>query len=124
MEKRIQQLISRISLSVLGTRFHLRFQRDVLNVSGRYFLQVMYTARCTVTDELQAWQGRKWYLSEFMTDDEIVKTAWCAFDAAIKHETMEGFKVDGKVLFNPHVNFEELLTVSHKEVTRSKETNA
>jgi hypothetical protein len=54
-----------------------------------------------------------------MTDDEVVKTAYVAFEAAVKHEILEGFKVDGKILFNPHVNFEALLTVSDKEVFRS-----
>lgn len=53
-----------------------------------------------------------------MTADEIVKTVYAAFEAAIKHEVMEGFKVDGIVLFNPHVDFEELLKISHKEIQR------
>ena len=55
-----------------------------------------------------------------MTDDEIIKTCYAAFDACVKHEIMEGFKVDGKMLFNPHINFEALLTISDKEITRSQ----
>jgi hypothetical protein len=31
---------------------------------------------------------------------------------------MEGFKVDNIILFNPHINFEELLKISDKEITR------
>jgi hypothetical protein len=54
-----------------------------------------------------------------MTDDEIIKTSYGAFKAAVEHEVMEGFKVDGIILFNPHVNFEELLKISHKEIKRS-----
>lgn len=54
-----------------------------------------------------------------MTDDEVVKTAYCAFEAAVKHEVMEGFKVDGKILFNPHMNFEALLSISDKEIYRA-----
>lgn len=53
-----------------------------------------------------------------MTEDEVVKTAWCAFETAVKHEVMEAFKVDNIRLFNPHVNFEELLKVSNREVKR------
>lgn len=41
-------------------------------------------------------------------------------EKAVIHEVMEGFTVDGKVLFNPHVNFEELLTISDREVTRAQ----
>lgn len=54
-----------------------------------------------------------------MTNDEIIKTAYCAAEAAVKHEIMEGFKVDGVILFNPHVDFEELLKISHLEVKRT-----
>lgn len=53
-----------------------------------------------------------------MTNDEIAKTAYVAFESAIKHEIMEGFKVDGIILFNPHVNFEALLGVSDQEIRR------
>lgn len=85
---------------------------------GRIFLQVIYKAPCTKTGDINEWSGRKYYLSDYMTDDEIVKTAYVAFESAIKHEIMEGFKVDGIILFNPHINFEELLKISHKEVKR------
>jgi hypothetical protein len=53
-----------------------------------------------------------------MSDDEIVKTCFTALEQAIKHEVMEGFKVDGIVLFNPHVNYTELLKISNREITR------
>lgn len=66
------------------------------------------------------WFGRKWYLSEFMTDDEIVKTAYSAFRQALEHEVMEGFKVDDKPLFNPHLDFEALLEISDHEVIRDE----
>ena len=106
-------------MSVFGTEFILRVEKDIIS-QGRIFLQVCYSAPCTKTGIEDTWKGRKWYLSEFMTDDEIVKTAWCAFEAAVKHEVMEGFKVDGIVLFNPHINFEELLKVSGREVRREQ----
>jgi hypothetical protein len=53
-----------------------------------------------------------------MPADEIMKTAYGAFKMAVEHEAMEAFKVDGIILFNPHINFEELLKVSHKEIKR------
>lgn len=119
----MEQLLSRISMSCLGTDFELLFEKDQKDpVNGRNYLQVRYKSPCTKTGELLPWKGRKWYLSEYMTSDEIVKTAYCAFEAAVKHEIMEGFKVDGKILFNPHVNFEELLLIFDKEVQREKQT--
>lgn len=121
--QRIKNLISRIQARLLGFDFSFIVQCDQIHNSGRYYIQCRYFAPCTHTGESQVWKGRKWYLSEFMTDDEIVKTAWCAFEAAVKHEVMEGFKVDGKILFNPHVSFEALLAISHLEVKREEVTH-
>lgn len=42
---------------------------------------------------------------------EKVKTAYSAFKTVVEHEAMEAFKVDGIKLFNPHVDFEELLKI-------------
>ncbi len=121
MLQKANDICSRITMRVLNTEFYLRVERDNKEEylsNGRVFLQVVYFAPCTKTKEFKEWHGRKWYLSEHMTEDEVVKTAWCALEAAVKHETMEGFKVDGIILFNPHINFEALLRVSHEEVKR------
>ena len=115
----VLEIVSRISMTCLGCTMKLRVERDIVhNKSGRIFLQVVYEAPCTKTGEYQTFKGRKWYLSEFMTDDEVIKTAYSAFEACVKHEVMEGFKVDGIILFNPHINYEELLKISHHEITR------
>jgi len=85
---------------------------------GRLYLQFSYKAPCTKTSIVSDWKGRKWYLSSHMTEDEVIKTAYAAFQACINHEIMEGFKVDNIILFNPHVSYKELLKVSHKEIKR------
>ena len=121
MIEKVKQIVGRISMSCFGSEFKLRVDYDNefnLNNRARVFIQVAYDAPCTKTGENKEWHGRKWYLSKHMTDDEIVKTAYVAFESCIKHEVMEGFKVDGIVLFNPHVNFEELLQVSNREISR------
>lgn len=110
-------LLMRVEAKCLGKEFAYRIANDQKG-GDRLFLQVMYSAPCTKGGEVDLWKGRKWYLSEHMTDDEIIKTAYAAFEAAVKHEIMEGFKVDGKILFNPHVNFEELLKISDREIKR------
>lgn len=116
--KEIRELLSRIKLQCLGKEFTVRCEVDNKFDAGRIFLQVCYNANCNKTGEEQEWHGRKFYLSDYMTDDEIVKTTYVAFESVVKHEIMEGFTVDGIVLFNPHINFEELLKISHKEITR------
>lgn len=122
---RVNAIIDRLTLSALGIPFVVMADRDIIfKEKGRIFLQVLYHSPCTKTGEKKVWKGRKWYLSQYMTDDEIVKTAYCAFKAAVEHEIMEGFKVDGKILFNPHINFEELLAISDLEVRREEKIQA
>lgn len=111
----IQFLVNRITVSCLEKQFSILVRRDV-KYGERIFLQVMYSAKCNKTGEPNIWKGRKYYLSSYMTDDEIIKTAYTAFKQTIEHEIMEGFKVDGKILFNPHVSYEALLSVSNSEV--------
>ena len=118
MLKRVKAITERITMSCLGVEHKLRVEHDNEFENGRVFLQVVYSAPCTKTGNNEEWKGRKWYLSKHMTDDEIVKTAYVAFESCVKHEIMENFKMDGVILFNPHVSFEELLKVSHKEVAR------
>lgn len=115
----VQKLTSRISLNVFDTTFKILVQEDKKG-GQRVYIQLEYDARCAKTQKIATYRGRKWYLSEHMTNDEIVKTVYAAFEMAVKHEILEGFTVDNIPLFNPHVDFEELLKVSHKEVTREQ----
>lgn len=127
MLDRTKKLLSRVKCSILGKTFHLivAYDKSYMLIgsgnakAGRVYIQLSYKAPCTKGQAKDEWKGRKWYLSQYMTDDEIIKTVYSAFEACVKHEIMEGFTVDGKVLFNPHINFEELLKISHKEITRS-----
>jgi hypothetical protein len=120
----VVRLIRRISFNLFGQSkiFHIALRFDQVykhpKKGGRMYLQVEYFAPCTKTGKSQWWRGRKWYLSEFMTRDEVVKTAYAAFKAVIEHEIMESFKVDDKIVFNPHTPYTELMKVSQKEVKR------
>ncbi len=117
--EKVKGIVARISAKVLGVEFKIRVERDQKHPKdGRVFLQYFYVAPCTRTGEIKEWSCRKWYLSEYMTDDEIVKTAFGALKAAMEHEVMESFQIDGKNPFNPHVHFTTLLSVTDKEVTR------
>lgn len=104
---------------MFGTKFSVRVEPDNKNRNGRILIQIVYDAPCTKTGIISEWHGRKWYLSDHMTEDEVVKTCYAAYEAAVKHEIMESFKADGKVLFNPHTDFNKLLEISDYEVRRS-----
>lgn len=126
MKQRVQQLLNRVKLTCLEKTFNILIKYDdkfttyvpTDNHFGRIYIQLEYNSACNKDGDNDYWKGRKWYLSKHMTDDEIIKTCYAAFEACVKHEIMEGFKVDGKMLFNPHINFEALLSISDKEITR------
>lgn len=122
MLEKVKALLSRVSLSMFGMDFTIRIEYDneyTKDNIGRVFIQIQYKAICNKTGQLETWSGGKHYLSQYMTDDEIIKKAYAAFESSVKHEILEGFKVDNVTLFNPHVNFEELLKISHLEVGRT-----
>lgn len=117
MLDKVRNITKRIKLQCLGVHFDVRTDYDVKG-GDRVFIQILYRSPCTETGQSELWKGRKYYLSEFMTDDEIVKTVYVAFEQAVKHEVMEGFTIDNKILFNPHINFEALLEVSDRTIKR------
>lgn len=115
---RVIELVSRVSTNLFSTKFEYIVSQD-LKGGKRVFIQIMYTTKCTKEGADTTWKGRKWYLSEHMTDDEVIKTCFVAFKSAVEHEIMEAFKVDDIILFNPHVSYEALLRVSNEEIRRS-----
>lgn len=56
------------------------------------------------------WRGRKWRLSEHMTETEVVKTALLAVLNAQQHETLERFTYCGATIFDPHISVDALLS--------------
>ena len=118
--ERVKLLVSPIKANCLEKDIFFRVEHDCKNESGRIFIQCIYTTPCTVTGELKEWHGRKWYLSDYMTEDEIIKTCYAAYKATVEHEIMEGFTYNGLRLFNPHVSYEALLSISGQEVYRKQ----
>lgn len=56
----------------------------------------------------ERWKGRKWYVSNFMTDPEIVNTAFLAVMTAEEHETRESFLFDDAAIYGPHLSLEAM----------------
>lgn len=125
---RVNNLLLKITSDVMGVKLRVHADYDkkaiqhlkLYDIEPRVYLQVVYKSPCSKTKKLETWKGRKHYLSDYMTDDEVVKTAYTAVKMAVEHEIMEGFKFDGKLIFNPHTPYTELMTISDKEVVREK----
>lgn len=90
-----------------------RFVLANISMSMSYYLQVEFTC------DGEVWRGRKWLLSQHMTEGEVVQTALMACLAAEENEAREAFSYKGKALFGPHIGVEALLSVADEVVVRS-----
>ena len=88
--------------------YHLICARDRKDPEGRVFIQVACWRKDTVTGEMGMGKGGKSYLSEHMTDSEIVRRAFGLFMAYEEHECREFFKWRGRRVFGPHIAVEAL----------------
>lgn len=126
MIEEIKSLVERIELEIFGKKLNILVKYDELytryfvddTADGRLYIQLEYIDECKVEGIDTSYKGRKWYLSEFMTDDEIVKTVYSAFEACVKHEVLEGFKIDGCAIFNPHTDYKALQLASKQLISR------
>lgn len=101
-------MISR-ALNVLRLVYFPGLDFRVGDDNGHAFLQVVCVdGTDNVTGEPMDWRGRKWRLSEHMTDSEIVGTALAAIKMAYEHEIREKFLYKGQMIYGPHFDIEAL----------------
>lgn len=97
--------------------FYLRFKNDVP------YLQIKFMAPDNMNPDSEPYlqSCRKWMLSYYMTDDEVVGTAWKAIEAAVLHEAREQFKWKGEPIFRPHVDPQVLWEISRANKVLKRE---
>jgi hypothetical protein len=67
----------------------------------------------------KSWTTRKYQLSRHMTESELVQTAFFAALQAEEHECREAFRYKKAAPFNPHIDINALLEVSHRQEVRA-----
>lgn len=87
-----------------------------------YYLQVSFDAPCSKTGRTQRQRGRKWLLSEHMTDSEIVQTAFLAVLTAVEHEVRESFLFKNQPIFGPHFDVNALVEMAVMGNREARET--
>src|SRR5687768_6947080 len=109
--QRVTALLDRITLDFFAIEFRIRVDYewgsspDFMNSGiGACFIQIQYFRTGSMI-----WEGRKWIIQNNFSDDQIVKTIYAAYEAAIKHEVMKSFRVDNITIFDPQLSFEELV---------------
>ncbi len=65
--------------------------------------------------------SRKWYISPYACEREIVDTAWALIERAEIHESQEFFRYHGEAIFNRHIRPAALLKVARELQTRESE---
>lgn len=109
--------------AVILARIEFQNWKFFVDMDGdRCYLQLRFQQPCTKGTHQRSWTGRKWLLSPYMTDSEVVTTAFKAVITATEHETRELFKYKGKAIFGPHIDVEELYAIADKEDVRGEVT--
>ena len=77
-----------------------------------FLLQVQYMEEDIETgkDELQ--RARKWYLSPYSTETEIVETAFAACKRSMDHVLKEHFLYKGTRVYSPHFDINKRLELA------------
>lgn len=82
-----------------------------IETEAGFFVQIRYMETCVITGELEEQAGRKWYVSRYAVDSEVIQTALKAALASAEHVVREHFKVDGVLPYGPHMDVERLVAL-------------
>lgn len=93
-KKSIQELLNEIEYK--DWIFYLEERADC------FTLQIQFYDKCIITGNIELQKCRKWFISQHMTDNEIIRTAFLAVEIAERHEMCEKFKYGNKLINNPH----------------------
>lgn len=93
-----------------------------INANGMYLYVYCKEGTCNVTGNVLEWKSRKWRLSSYMTDGEVVQTALLACLTASEHEIREQFKYKDVAIFDPHYDLNKLVEL-RKQSDSIKERN-
>ena len=81
---------------------------------ARPYLQIQFMAPDSFTGVVERQYCRKWMLSRFMTDSEIVRTAYKAIESTVLHELQEDFRFMDEPVYRPHFDIYEFVKLSRQ----------
>ena len=106
----IGEIVSRIQC--VGFRFRVAY----VDASKNVFLQVELAHAADI-------RGRKWYVSPYCTESEIVQTALAAVLAFAEHEIRETFQYKQATVYGPHFPVSELVKLTKSVVLDRRESS-
>lgn len=106
-------------LEIVGrVRFEKQFR--VGHMGDGFFVQIEYDEADVITGDAATQRGRKWYISPYATDSEIVQTMLRAAIDSAEHQVREHFfyKAPGgdkaRAIFGPHFSSDALYSICGK----------
>lgn len=100
----VQKFIARNITYKPGWEFAIKRKKTKGKEVDAFYLQIQFDAADNFSGKVERQYCRKWLLSEWMTPTEIVRTAWLAVQQAEKHEMEETFRLNGRDIFNSHID--------------------
>lgn len=125
--QKIKEIVKRISFAPSNLDMGWEWETKEITIEGGekgFAIRTTFKRPDTITGEMGQGFGRWYLMSEDISDDGVIKTAWMCAEQIIKHELMEAFLVDKKRIFNPHKSLKDLLHNSDEqkvfEISESK----
>lgn len=113
---RVHEIVSEIKLEM---HCAVVIGHDDENTPGRHYLQIECYRKDVITGEMGFGRGGKFWLSEHMTQNEIIQGIFGLYLAYWTHEAREGFTWRGRRIFGPHISSEALWEVAPRVDVRS-----
>lgn len=117
-ETRVASLLANIQLD---PSYSVLLGRDKLNMPGRYFLQLQKVGTDAISGEPWEGRGERLFLSEAMTDSEIVNSLFDFYRLFWEHEARETFRWKGRLIYSPHRSVDGLWETARKLDLRANE---
>jgi hypothetical protein len=111
----LETVLDQIKLVNTVLDFDWHFNWKEINVEGRigWFVWVSFKRPDTETNKCGIGRGRDEIIWQGTTTSGVVKTCWLLVELVVRHELMEGFRWQGKRIFNPHNSVVDLASIQN-----------
>ena len=106
-DETFKRILDSITCTLGGYNFNFAFKV----YKETPYLQIIFSAPCTDSGEMQTQFCRKWVLQYTMSKSEVVRTAYKAAMAAFEHECQEEFRYNGVPIYSPHTDVDSLVAM-------------
>jgi len=93
----------------------------LLKKGDGYLLQLSYYERCVETGRVELQKSRKHFISPFMTESEIVETAFLCAQRSSEHVLREHFTYAGERIYSPHFHVNARLAMCREKMFDKRE---